>query len=306
MKTRARRTAAGLVGVGVVLLTPLPLAAQELRYSGSLGYSVGQYIFTEPTASYSLLSTLSLRLGRLDLSAGFPVVLQNSTAVSLLGGVFVPTGGPQGGAVGGRQPGEQVPMGPGGGGGGGGGPRFALAALGAAADSGLTVAEPGTYRLSAGDPVVSATVQAFRGTGTLRSLDLSAHAKAPLVDPASGVGTGQWDYGAGAGLTLAAGRLLLFADAAWWRLGDLPDLELRDYLDASVGVGFPLAARWNLLASAATASRVIDTVEPARSLGASLGYLTPAGHGLSLGVGLGLSESTPDLSVFAGWSVGRW
>ncbi len=51
-------------------------AAQELTYGGTLQYSTGKYIFTEPTDTWSFTSALTLTAGPLRLGAYVPVIAQ--------------------------------------------------------------------------------------------------------------------------------------------------------------------------------------------------------------------------------------
>ena len=97
----------GVFASGVALLAAASaVGAQELNWSGSLGYAAGSYIFSEPYRTFSLLNSLTLRAGRLELSGSLPVVAQNGTAVSLVAGIPLPTGGPESAAVQRRRQGQ--------------------------------------------------------------------------------------------------------------------------------------------------------------------------------------------------------
>jgi hypothetical protein len=285
--------------LAVVTATQLaPAAAQEVSYAGSIQYATGSYIFTEPTRTLSLQNGLTATFGRLRLSAAIPAILQNSGAVTIVGGTYLPTGGEGSGAVGTRQPGTKVPMGPG-------GPRHALLP---APDlyvqqvvSDSVVEEPGSYVLSAGDPLLSSGLELLRGRSWLRSVELNVNAKAPLNDLASGVGTGRWDFGAGGTVVTALGRLLAILDVSYWWYGDLPELELQDGVSWGASLAMPVSRSLSLTAAAIGSNRIIQTAQPARSVSGGLLYRLSPRSSLSFSAGAGLSETSPAVSFSLGW-----
>lgn len=272
----------------MLALLPAVLAGQEIRYSGSVGYTQGDYIFTERTSSMSLLNGVSLRVGRFGARLSLPVIMQDSRALTYLHGVPVPTGGPDSDAVRQRQSGEPIRM----------GRRHNGTSPGT--DS-VWVTEPGDFEMNVGDPMLSGSIEVYQGFDAVRSVELRGQMKAPLADVDSGVGSGEWDFGAGGSLAIGAGRALLFLDATYWWLGDMADLELEDYVDYGAGLGVPLGDRWSALASFAGASRIIDGVDPPASVSVSFARRLAAGGSLNAGVGIGLTESAADVSVFLGW-----
>jgi hypothetical protein len=257
------------VGIAAALAAG-PAAGQDVRYTGSVGYASGSYVFTERTESFSLLNGLSVTAGRWSLSASLPVVVQNSGAVSFVGGMGVPTGahGDSGGSV--RH-------------GGGGGAS--------------------SYDMVVGDPLVRGSVDMYRGSGAVRSVGLQAMLKAPVADVSTGVGTGAWDLGGGVSAGLAAGRTYLFVDASVWSPGDLPDLELRPYVAGAAGIGRPLSARWSVLASASVASSAIEGLDPPASLSGGISYRPDGGASVNAGVGVGLTQAAPDFTLYVGWGT---
>jgi hypothetical protein len=291
------RTALAVLALAVA--APAAVGAQELAWSGTIQYAEGAYIFTEPTRTLSLYSGLSLTWGRARLTGGVPLILQNSGAVTLVGGTYLPTGGEGHQAVGGRQGHSSVPM--------GGGRRgsSSLAGTGslvdatAAADS--VAPGSGSYALRVGDPFFQAGMELYRGFGVLRSVELTASVKAPVSDLDSGVGTGEWDYAAGGAVALGVGRVLGFVDLSYWWYGDLPELELRDGLGWGAGIGIPLSRALRASALATGSNRVIATADAASTASVALGYLTRSGTLLSLAVGTGLTETAPDLTLSVGW-----
>lgn len=276
----------------------VPAEAQELSYAGSMQFSTGSYIFTEPTRTLSLQNGINATFGGLRLSAAIPAILQNSGAITIVGGTVLPTGGEDHGAVGSRQGGQSVPMSPG-------GPRHSLLpgpdlyVQQTATDS--VVAEPGSYTLSAGDPLLSGGLALYQGRTWLRSLELSVHAKAPLNSLHSGIGTGRWDFGAGTNVAAALGSVLAVLDLSYWWYGDLAELELRDGLSWGASLGLPVSRSVSLTAMAFGSNRVIQTAEPARAVSVGLIYRLSPRASLSVSGGVGLSETSPDASLSLGW-----
>lgn len=278
--------------------------AQIVHYSVSTSYSAGSYIFSGNTWSAAMFHGLTVQTGRFTLSASLPIVAQNNTALSYIGGVIVPTGGPDNAAVAERQKGQPVQMGKGSGSGSGQGGLQALGALAVAPADTLTVAEPGGTAVHVGDPFFSAGVELYHGTGTLRSMSVQGFAKAPMASVASGVSTGQWDYGGGASLSLGAGRTFFFGDASYWVLGDMPTLQLLDNVVYGAGIGQTSEdGKWSVLGSVSGSSAVIRNVTPPASLGVSVGYLQSESQSVTLGAHFGLTESAPQFGLSLGWRV---
>jgi hypothetical protein len=241
------------------------------------------------THSLWLSNGLTLRAGPATLSASLPVIAQNSSIVSFVAGQPVPTGGESSGAVSRRGSGK---IGSGGNGSGSG-----------ATDS--TVVFRDAYEIQVGDPLAFASFEAYSGLGVVRSVSVQGAAKAPLRSLESGVGTGEWDFGAGASTVFGSGSTLLFADLTYWSFGDLPDLELDGSLFYAVAVSRAvMSARGSIMASVAGGTRIMETVDPPLSVGLGFLYTLGEGKSVSLGANVGLSESSPDLSTYLGWSVG--
>ena len=243
------------------------LAAQEIDYFGSMQYARGSYIFTQSTNSWSLTNGVSFRSSRLRLFGSLPLVYQNSGAVSWIGGVPVPTGGDDHGAVANRPSGgHDVPMGRNGSGSGAGarsghGPAARAFARSVVA-AGDTVEAPGDYELNAGDPVLGGGFEILRSNAGYGSIELTGSVKPPLATVESGVGTGEWDYAAGLTAAASAGpALMLFADVAYWWYGDMADLPLRDGLAWGGGIGGSLSPRVSALLALSGSQHVIDDVD---------------------------------------------
>lgn len=282
---RPRRGAALLTAVLAILGEQV--GGQQVDYNGSLSYSTGSYVFVDRTHSLWLSNGLTLRAGPATFSGSLPVIAQNSSIVSFVAGRPIPTGGENSGAVSGRGSGKIGSRGSG---------------TQSATDSSVVFRD--SYEVQVGDPLISAGLEAFSGLGLVRSFLLQGSAKAPLRSLESGVGTGAWDFGAGASLVLGRGYTLLFGDVTYWWFGDLPELELAGGLFYSVAVSRAVMdARASLMLTLAGGTSVIDTVDPPLAAGAGFLYSLGDGRSLSLGANVGLTEGSPDFSTYLGWSL---
>lgn len=293
MESFARWSLRGASGGLLILLALVPLesaSAQQVTYMGSLTYSTGKYVFVERTNSLWLSSSLTVRGGPVSVTGSLPVIVQNSGVVSFVAGQPLPTGGESNGAVEGRGMGKAI------------GSRGSGGSSMMSMDS--TVVFRNQYEVQVGDPLISASIELAQGTGLLRSASIQGSAKAPLRSLESGVGTGEWDFGGGASLVLGSGLTLALLDVTYWSFGDLPDLPLSGSLLYSAAISRAvMGARGSVLVSVTGATRIIDTVDPPLSVGA--GFLMSVGDGntVSVGATAGLSESSPDFSVYLGWGL---
>jgi hypothetical protein len=297
---------AGLLVLALVAapLTTAAARAQEVTYSGSLQYASGSYIFTRTIQTFTLQNGLAVRLGHFRLDGSVPVIMQNSGAVSLVGGVPIPTGGSSHGAVAGRGKGERIPSGSGSGRGG----SNALLASAfdpfwptAATASDSIIEETTAYQVSLGDPLVSGALDVFQGSGVFRSLSVRASAKVPLNDLDSGVGTGEWDYGVSASGVVGLGPAIGLVDVSYWWYGDLPLLELRDGPSWGAGLALPISRSVWASGLVSGTTRIVETAEAPLSFSLGLSYSRPGFGSLSLLAGAGLSETAPDFTASVGW-----
>jgi len=270
-----------------------PLAAQGVRWSGSTSYARGSYVFDEATHTAVLSNGLTVTLGALEISGTLPILLQNSEWVSQVAGLPLPTGGREAGAVRGRGSGQTLGSGPG-----------RNAGTGTLPEAGAEITYRDRFTVEVGDPLFSGSVPLYEGDGVLRSVRTQLSAKAPLRTVDSGVGTGEWDFGIGGSAFAAAGGTFFFVDVGRWWFGDLPDLELRDGVTYGAGVSRALFdARGSLMLSFFGATSLIESMDRPASLALGLSHGAGPGRTVSGGVAVGLSESSPDVSAYLGWSL---
>lgn len=289
----------------ILVLSALSLGAgaldgQRISWTGTVQYAQGDYFFTETTRSWSFFTGLNLQGDRARLSLGIPVVAQDSRAITFVGELPLPTGGPDNEVVSGRGSGERVPMG-------GGRRSAAIASMRSSppvarqtTTSPDSVEAPGEYRVQMADPVLGAGLLLVPARGRFTGLDISASVKIPVRDVDSGVGTGEMDFGVSVSSGISASGVLLFADVGWWSYGDLPGLELKDVVNWGVGAGALLGERASGILSLSGASRIMETADPPLDLNGLLSLRINSRMSVTVGAGMGLSEVSPDFTLSAG------
>lgn len=276
--TSPRWTRRAAAGCACALLAVAPAASAQVAYHGSIQYATGTYFFTERTNSVYLFSGLSASFRPATFGASVPLILQDTPWISYGGGGLVASGGAEHDSVGGRMSGRRG--------------RLALPDTASFAE------------LAVGDPVGRLDVKLWDERGALPAVRAVAVAKAPLADVDRGFGTGEWDYGGGLSLAKAAGRIFLFADATYWVWGDMPGLELKDAVAYGFSVGVPLGGlRWGLFGSVSGSTAVVEGVDPPVQVGLGLTRALESGRSLSANAAVGLTESSPDVTLSLGWML---
>lgn len=271
-----------LIGTGCI-------QAQSVTYSGNLQFSTGSYFFTERTESLYFTNGLSISGDRARVSFSIPFIVQNSPWISYGSGGGIPTGGTGHGQVG-----QQG---------------------GASGNQNQNLSHGGRHRLdipdtvsyrqaSFSDPSVHGSLRLYNSPLQNTNLSLNASVKVPFANPASGFGTGAWDFGAGLSLFHRIGTVFLFGDVMYWQMGDMDDLDLNNPTSVSVGAGKAFSeGKWMLNTSISGSTKIVDTVDPPVNMSAGLGYIISSKMSLNGSFSFGLSESSPDFSAGVGWSI---
>lgn len=280
----------------LVLLTalgPAPLAAQGLFYEGGMSAATGRYIFTDRTTSWGIATGLAVGSSRITFRAALPVYLQNSTLISVSSpGGGLPTGGSASGVVADSTAARKGREG------GGRGPAAGVAA--AASPVEVPSSAVTGYKTALGDPTMQVAWRAIDGGGT--GVTASLLAKAPVADTAT-FGTGEWDVGAGLAVNRWIGRSLVVGlDATYWHLGDMPTLSFRDPVSGTANITYYGAGGWGGGLSVSASTSALETYAGPAWVGAHLVRNSERG-GWGLNAALGLTETTPDVSVGLTWRV---
>jgi len=254
---------------------PGPARGGSVTYIGSLQFASGRYFFDETTTGLYFLNGLALKTGPLTLTATVPLVYQSSPYVSYTAMGVLPSGGSGSEYVRGRRRGEIVIL--------------------------PEVVE--FSQVGVGDPMISGGLEITNDSRSLPSIQLTGQVKIPLAGVDQGFGTGAWDYALGAAVSKRLGRTFVFADASYWILGDLPELELKNAWSYAFSIGRAFnGGRQALLVSYTAYTGIITEVAPPKSLGVGLSFRTGQKTTLMLNGSIGLSESSPDFTISVGWS----
>ena len=265
----------GIATLNCIVAASGALHAQQWSYSGWAQYATGRYQFPTQTSSLYFANGLTVVAGRLRASASIPLIVQDAGLIQYGGSGIVPTGG---------MPGHDSSTG--------------TMRGGMMSGGGGMVAT----HMGLGDPLGRADFTLRRSAGLLASLVVTTAIKPPLASVGSGVGTGRWDYAAGATATSTISELLVVADAAYWVLGDTPALPFRNPLAYAISVGrLHHSGNFGLLASLSGTTSILTGVPGSVIVGGGVTYrVSPAGS-LSGSVSVGATRSAPAFTVGIGW-----
>lgn len=281
-----RQELIGFIGGALLILSGAGEArAQEVAYSGSLQYATGSYYFTEQTGSVYLNNNLALSGKSVSLSVTVPFIFQNTPWVSYTSSGLLPTGGPSHGMVGSDGQGSR---------------RGRMQHL----DPGN--ADTVNYRGSSfGDPSVSGSVYLYRSSLSRTVVKSNVSVKFPLASPESGFGTGAFDYSVGLSLALAVGsNTFVTVDGTYWMLGDMEELDFINPVGYSAGVGQSLSdGKLLVMASIYGTTRIIEGIDPPLTTGLGMNLRVSPRVSLNGNLMVGLTESSSDVGMGAGWYI---
>lgn len=267
-------------------------AAQTVAYVGGLQGMTGSYVFARRTTGGLWHNGVEVRMGRWTVAATVPLVAQNSPWVSWAGPGGILSGGPEGAAM------DSAMRG-------GTGHGAGMTGGGTMGRGSVPLADTADYaRVGFGDPLISSSLALMDET-TGWSVRVNGTLKPPVATPTRGFGSGQWDGGVGLSVARLTGRMMWSGYSAYWRIGDLPDLALRDLVVYGVAVGRTLGSsgRWSTLVSVSGATSAVSGLGPSVQAGAGLSHLLPSGTSLGLLLTAGLTTSAPDAGISVSWRV---
>lgn len=274
----------------------MPLHAQQLSYSGGIQYAGGAYYFTERTYSFYFTNSLILQDRGFSVSISVPFVVQTSPWISYTQSGFLPTGGPQHGSVSGNNG-----MGGNNGSGGAGMSK-------AKGRRRIDIPDTASYSQSSfSDPTISVGIPILNSSklnsGT--NIRLVGDLKIPLADPEQGYGTGAWDGGLGAALSQRVKTWFIMVNLQYWWFGDMAELKLNDALSYGGGVGKSFNdTKWMILASFNAMTKIITDTDPPINVGGGVSYSISPKSMITANTSFGLTNSSADFVLGAGWQVG--
>lgn len=291
--------------------------AQEISYHGNVQYATGTYFFQQRTESFSITNGFNVKTRYFSVSFSIPFIYQNSPWISYGAEGMIPTGGPQHNALfdsTGNRPGS----GKGGGGSGGsgsggsggsgtGGKQARAIQMQSSASGNEVISIPDTSsfnRYSFGDPSLYANIPLYKSPSGTTLLQLHTSIKFPIASPASGFGTGEWDYGLGLSVSQRVDKFFAFANVMKWWFGDMPGLELKDPIAYNLGIGAsPGDGKWMINVFFNGYTDIIQGYDPPMTVGGGIGYPVSPKVLLNGLVAFGLSESSADVTFGVGWIV---
>lgn len=140
-----------------------------------------------------------------------------------------------------------------------------------------------------------------RESGIMPSIMLSGRVKAPTADRDRGLGTGEWDEGAGLGLTkLMTSKLIALADAGYTIIGKPPGVDLRNQWSYDAGLGYYFLP--SLLGSVyyEEARALVSGLQNPRDIFASLNWRVAQNFRLNAGFEKGLTSGAPEYGFTVG------
>jgi len=156
------------------------------------------------------------------------------------------------------------------------------------------------------DPLLRLDVRVWNHRARALQVGAAAAVKLPVVDAATGRGTGEADYAVGASAFTAAGRTSFLADVLYWQYGDPDGVDFANTWSYSFGAARIIGrGRVSALGSISGFSSGIAG-EPA-PVSLNIGFLSLVGRGQSLAVSasVGLTDSASDFSVGTSWRIAR-
>lgn len=275
MNARYLDVVAGAVCAALAVTTPL--SAQSWDYVGSLQFASGDGGLGVGSRALYAFSGLSFTSGRVRLSASLPLIWQETPSMVYLTGIEITSGQMMTGSS----------------------ESLGVESGGVATDTTTDT------RFGIGDPAGHLDFVALRQVGALPALRVTFDVKAPLGDKESGLSSGAWDWAAGVALSKFIAGTALFADVAYWVLGDTPEFDFENSLAFGAGVGRSIGGgRLGLLVSILGSTAIVPGYAPPVQATLGVSYLVALNQSVLASVALGLTDSSPDLSLSLGWMLG--
>jgi hypothetical protein len=167
---------------------------------------------------------------------------------------------------------------------------------------------PGTDTVATGfgDPLARVDVRLVNDWSRGLQVGVVGSVKMPVVDIASGLGTGETDYAVGVSAFKAAGRTSLLVDALFWKYGDPEGVDFEDALSYSVGMARVVGnGRWSTMVSLSGFTSAPAGFSPPVLLNLGLLSLVGQRQSLAISAGIGLTDSAGDFSIGTSWRISR-
>lgn len=180
--------------------------------------------------------------------------------------------------------------------------------------SGVTTVDGNVFQISApgpsvtnsgiGDIVLRGSYYLFsEGRDVPFDLNLTGKIKVPTADDSKGLGTGEFDTGAGLEFakTLPDG-FTGYLDIYYTAIGDPPGLDLEDRVSFDAGFSRALAPRWTVSAFYEESTPLLKANSHLRDFLVSFEFKANSLTRVFFGATLGLNDASPDYGLSAGAS----
>ncbi len=281
-----------LLVCSLLFCTAQTAATADYLYTVAIGGARGAYGLDEDVNMFWLMNDLEVRGERWSIEAALPILRQNSTDLTWVGGMPMPRG-MGGGGGNGDDGGHGGGSGHGGSGGHGGGHP--------------EPEDPAPEEINTGiaDPIFRFRFDLLNSFSGASMMSGSVVVKAPLGDETLGFSTGEWDYGAGLMYSYSGYRSSVVAELTYWRLGNPPDITLENPLAFRLVGGFSTAGGRYLLEAFLTGqTEIVEGAGGPRIAGVTVNRNLTARHSVFISTAAGLNDATFDYSAWAGFRIG--
>lgn len=252
------------------------------RVTATVNYSSGSY--GEATNTNILYAPLTVRrvFRDGDLSVTIPFVSVSGTgSVRLVGGVPARTGGTGGGAV-----------------------STVSGGTGRGKNPGATPLSSTTTDSGVGDVIVRGRYYLVEEGDVAPLVAVTGRLKVPTADADRGLGTGEFDEGAGLEFTKTiADRWLAYLDAGYNLIGDAPGTNFNNQWWYDVGVGHDVTDALHVSVFYEEYRALVNSVSNARDVLAVANYMVDESVHINTSLLVGLSNGAPQYGVGAGVRV---
>ncbi|CAG1064849.1 hypothetical protein BAC1_00415 [uncultured bacterium] len=180
--------------------------------------------------------------------------------------------------------------------------------------SGVTTIDGNVFQISAGGPQVTNSGMGdvvLRGSYYFLSegksvpfdLNLTGKLKVPTADDSKGLGTGEFDIGAGLEFAKSLpDGFTGYLDIYYTSIGDPPGFELEDRVSFDIGLSRALAPKWTVSAFYEESTPLLMSNPHLRDFLVSFDFKANSRTRVFFGATLGLTGASPDYGLSAGAS----
>ena len=165
-------------------------------------------------------------------------------------------------------------------------------------------APPATSGL--GDPLLRVDLSLIDSHARGLQAGVATSVKLPVVDAASGRGTGETDAALGAAVFKSISRTSIMADVLFWKYGDPDGVDFTDAWSYSLSAARMLGdGRWSAIVSIAGFTAGVNDMPAPVALNVGAMRLVGGGQSLGVAASVGLNDGASDFSIGMTWRIAR-